>query len=662
MMFFRKSVIIFCLAFVCFKAKSQQKDSAYKLTDVTDKDFNVTSEIVDKDAAAVIMFESGETHFAGNNFGWFDYVYTCKRRIRIINKNAFNLATVTVHLFTNNGRPEILSNIKATTYNLSNNVVTAAKLDTSDIFSEQENATHIINKFTLPSLQEGCIIEYSYTITSPYAFNMPSWDFQRTDYPVLWSEYSVSIPSALAYELTRHGLDSFSIQKSWDGKGSYNVVSNGDPLLVTSNTVNYYWAEKNVKPLTPENYISSLSNYIDKIEFQLAATYNGEDKSQVINTWPALSSYFLKQRDFQEALTEDNEWIKDLDNFKTKEPELDVAKDIYYYIQSNYTCTDASDVNGSMDLYDVYRKHKGNVRNINLLLVAMLRHKGIYAEPVMLSTKENGFINPSYPVLDKINYLICHTLIGGKSYLLDATNSVLGFGQLDEKCYNGYARVIKDYPDSLFLSSDILKDVTVSTLTISNDNGKSSGTYKSQIGDVESAIIRKKMITENTADYFKDLKKDIESEADISNTEIDSLSEKEMPLLVQYNINFKLNDDIVYFKPVISKDALRENPFKASERMLPVEMPYCTDKSYILNMDVPAGYAVDELPKSARISLNESDGSFQYLIQQTGDHIQLVCHLKINKTTFYPEDYETLRNFYAFVVAKEGEQIVFKKL
>ena len=79
-------------------------------------------------------------------------------------------------------------------------------------------------------------------------------------------------------------------------------------------------------------------------------------------------------------------------------------------------------------------------------------------------------------------------------------------------------------------------------------------------------------------------------------------------------------------------------------------------------MQVPTGYKVDELPKSARVALNNNEGMFQYLIQQTDDHIQLMCKLKLNKATFGPDDYETLRNFFAFVVEKESEQIVFKKL
>jgi hypothetical protein len=37
------------------------------------------------------------------------------------------------------------------------------------------------------------------------------------------------------------------------------------------------------------------------------------------------------------------------------------------------------------------------------------------------------------------------------------------------------------------------------------------------------------------------------------------------------------------------------------------------------------------------------------------------CRLLTNKANFSPEDYSTLRDFYAFIVQKESEQIVLKK-
>ena len=104
------------------------------------------------------------------------------------------------------------------------------------------------------------------------------------------------------------------------------------------------------------------------------------------------------------------------------------------------------------------------------------------------------------------------------------------------------------------------------------------------------------------------------------------------------------------------------NPFKAMERHYPVEMPYKIDETYVLNMDIPVGYQVDEMPKSARVKYNENEGIFEYLIQKGETNIQMRTRLKFNKAFFPTEEYSNLRDFFAFVVKKESEQIVFKKI
>ena len=582
------------------------------------------------------------------------------------------LATVGIGLYSKDDNAEVLSDVKAVTYNLNNGSVSSISLGKNDIFSEQEDKNHILKKFTLPAVQEGSIIEYTYTVKSPYTFNMPSWQFQSTRYPVLWSEYKVSIPSALMYVSIKQGFDSFYIKKSSQGYESYSVIQPADKsslgaqeqrLTVNAVTNNYRWAMKDLKPLKIESYISSPENYVDKIEFQLSGTYNGEDKHDIANTWQNACKEFLSEDDFQTAAANDNGWIKDVADFKTTQNKLDIAKSIYYYLQNNYSCTDTFNIFKQVDLYDVYKKQKGSIRGINLLLTAMLKSKNIYAQPVMLSTKENGFVNPNYPVIDKFNYLICRAIINGNTYLLDATNPALGFGELPAKCYNGYARVIDETrPDSLYLTADSLKESEVSTLFISNDeNGKISGSYKCTMGKIESAGIREEMRLTAIEDYAKRLKRAYPFDVSINNVLLDSLEQKEMPVSLQYDISFKPDENILYFNPMLGNDIQNENPFKAAQRSYPVEMPYCIDRTYILNMQVPSGYKVDELPKSARVSLNDNEGSFEYLIAQNDNNIQLRCRTRINKANFEPDDYETLRNFFSFVVEKESEQIVFKK-
>jgi hypothetical protein len=99
----------------------------------------------------------------------------------------------------------------------------------------------------------------------------------------------------------------------------------------------------------------------------------------------------------------------------------------------------------------------------------------------------------------------------------------------------------------------------------------------------------------------------------------------------------------------------------ASERKYPIEMPYASDETYVFTMLIPDGYAVEELPKSARATLNGSDGTFDYLIGAQDGMIQLRCRLKLNRANFGPDDYGSLRDFYTLVVKKEAESIVLKK-
>jgi hypothetical protein len=81
-----------------------------------------------------------------------------------------------------------------------------------------------------------------------------------------------------------------------------------------------------------------------------------------------------------------------------------------------------------------------------------------------------------------------------------------------------------------------------------------------------------------------------------------------------------------------------------------------------LNMEIPAGYIVDELPAPLKIKLNEKgDGVFEYRISSSGGYITLRSWLMINRTNFLPSEYELLREFFNQVVKKQAAQVVFKK-
>jgi hypothetical protein len=106
----------------------------------------------------------------------------------------------------------------------------------------------------------------------------------------------------------------------------------------------------------------------------------------------------------------------------------------------------------------------------------------------------------------------------------------------------------------------------------------------------------------------------------------------------------------------------KENIFKADKRINPIDMNFAFGETYILDMEIPTGYKVDELPKSVRSNFNENEGFFEYIIINRDGHIQMRCKFQLKKATYAAEDYDSLRDFFGLLVKKQAEQIVFKKI
>lgn len=668
-MLFNKLTVTALLCVCTIAAISQTKTSKIKFGDIKPEDFKPEYYTIDSSADAIYLYDYGSSKHMGNNTGSFNTIRKIHERIRLMHNKSFkDLATVKIVLEKFNDGQEKIDDLQASTYTIENGAVVTTKVDKNSIFKDKDGDDQIV-KFTFPNLQEGCIIEYAYTETIPAYSYIPSWTFQG-EYPELWSQFDLEVPQFFEFVLMRQGFLDAAVDTASISADNFNILQPGgvnasNTISIRSNTIRHTWIYKDVPAIKEEKFTTNISNYVQKIQFQFSAIrFPNEDPKYYMHTWPETVEQLMKDEDFGAELSKGNGWLKD-DIKEATDNETDIkikAKKIYEYVRDNYNCIDYSAIYLSQPLKKTEQTKKGNVVDINMLLVAMLRNAGYEADPVLLSTRGHGKTYDMYPILNKFNYLIAQVLIDNKPYLLDASEPLLGFGHLSEDCYNGKARLIALNPVLIDLSADSLHQSEITSLFLANDaEGKVAGTYKHVMNEMQSADMRSKMKKTNKDEYFKEVKKSFSFDVNLDNKTIDSLKQPEMPVAVQYDFSFKPEDDIVYFTPVISDGAYKQNPFAAAQRYYPVEMPYCSDETYILNMEIPAGYTVDELPKPARVSLNDNEGSFEYLIQKSSDHMQLRCRTKLNKATFEPDDYETLRNFFAFIVEKEGEQIVFKK-
>jgi hypothetical protein len=629
------------------------------------------SEIIDSNANAVILFDLGAVHFIGNKHNWFSPVFKKHTRILIMNNKAIGQATVEIFLDTRDFINEKIDNVAASTYNLEGGKVVETKLEKKDFFRTRVKKDLDRYKFTLPAVKDGSIIDYTYTLTSDYDHVLPSWEFQSEEDPCIWSEYQVEVPQTMSYAILKQGFRDYDVNEGSEGRQAYKVTQHNEnggygapdqELIVSANTLKHRWAMKNLPAFREENWLSSPVNYMEKIELQQSGWNNGSESFAVSNSWKKFTEELLSNDDFGRPIRDDNDWLDPLlEKILSQSKSQDPARAIYYYVKDHFTCTGYGRYIQT-SLQDVVKKNSGNVGEINLLLIAMLRKKGIQADPVLLSTREIGFNPSSYPISDRLRYVIArvHPADGTIRYL-DASHRELGFGQLAGDCYNGHARIISDRDSgSVYFEADSLLE-RKSTLVIMGNGGQNGveGTYQSVLGMQESYNTRYHVGKEGIDKYFKSFS---HGDNELKAYGIDSLDKLEDPVKVHYDFILKQPDaDLLYVSPIMGDETLNENPFKAAQRKYPVEIPYVIDDLYSFSMQVPDGYIVDELPKSARITMNEKEGQFEYLIVQNGQQIQIRCHLALKKAFYVADDYNNLRDFFSMMAKKTSEVIVLKK-
>ena len=667
----QKGLLHACLCLLLIPALRAQDKLPVRFGKVNPEDFNVSAPASDSAAGAVVIADYGTSTFEGNSRGWFDIVFRHSRRIRILKRNAFDAATITIPLYVQGTDVEKIEGLKAITYNLEGGKVVETKLDDKSIFTDKLSKNHIQKKFTFPALKEGSILEYSFTQRSPFIFELQPWAFQG-EYPCLWSEYQVDMPAFFQYVTLSYGFVPFAINTTDSRSVSFSLTFPGgaerdDHESFEDNVVTHRWVMKNVPALKEEPYTTSLYNYLARIEFQLASErFSFGVYKDFMGNWFKLSEKLLADDDFGADLDKGNGWFDD--DLKTvtqgANSELEKAQRIFAFVRDKFNCTSHSSLYLSDPLKTVYKNRNGSEADVNLLLVAMLRHEKIKTDPVILSTRAHGFANEVYPLMDRFNYVIARVRIDSSDYFLDASEPWLGFGRLPERCYNGYARVLnKEMPSYVSLDADAMSEKKMTLVILNNDTkGGLAGRLQTTPGFNEACAIREEIKTSGQKEFAKKIETAFTGDESASNCTIDSLQRPDDPLQVSYDLRVMPDSgsDIFYFNPMMGEE-YKENPFKAAERKYPVEMPFAMDEIYTLNMEIPDGYVVDELPKQAKVLFNDDEGFFEYLIAKSGDGIQFRSRIKLNKANFKSEDYSTLRDFFGYIVKKQSEQIVFKK-
>jgi hypothetical protein len=653
------------------KKNNTKEEPVAKFGEITSADFDPSLYSFDSTADAVVLFDRGISSFRESKDGWFILYFERHQRIKVLTKSGMDAANYIIPQYKSNKSEEKIEKLRASTFNLENGAVVETKLNEKDIYKDQLNKQYSLTKFGLPNVKEGSIIDVTYTVASDFLFNLRAWDFQGR-YPRVHTEYTTRIPAFFVYVMQTQGFLPFDDKTSESYTKHFNLLMPAESayessrrleLTTTENEIK--WTMKEVPALKSEPFTTTIDNYVSRINFQLSEyRFPNQAPVPVMSSWPKMGDELMKDEEFGAAILKNNNWlnedIKKITAGATND--LEKAKALYTYMRDKFSLKSEGGKYMTDNPKNIWKNMKGNTADANIMLTLLLRTAGLEGDPVILSTRENGTTNEVYPLMNQYNYVVCRTEIDGKTYFLDATDPLLGFGYLPAECYNGHARLVRNMPMPVYLRADDVKESKTTIINLfSDDEHPWEGLISSKLGYYESLNLRKKIKASGIESVETQIKNALPTETEMSELKLEGEKEYDKVVSVAYKVDCSMEDEeLIYINPLLG-ERTKENPFTAADRKYPVEMPYTFKETIIANIKVPAGFEVDEMPKQARVKLEEDQGMFEYLIQQSGELIQLRCVLDIKKANFTNEQYATLRDFFTYVVSKQSEQIVFKK-
>ena len=647
-------LVTLLFTFVC----SSQNSMSDRFNKLTEDEINMTVYEKDTTAHAVVLEEYGENYFElkKQRIILIKHFYT---KIKILDKQGMRYANIEIPFYVGSKSTEKIVNIKAITHN-GDKIDYLAK---DQVFSVDVNPYYGEKRFTFPNVKVGSIIEYQYTLETPFYYNFEGWDFQ-SDIPKIYSEFNAKIPGNYSYNRTIKGFQKLDINEASIKKNCFQI---GSYPSKKADCEMLKYAMKDIPAFKEESYMLSRNNYLSKISFELSefTRFDG-GKDVYTKTWKAVDKEMRNKKNVGVQARKSNFFKNQLsDTILDESSKLKKAKKIYAFIQDHYNWNEEYEIFGQTNVRTAFQERTGTVAEINLSLVNSLLAAGIDAETVMLATRAKGLPTKKHPVISDFNYLIAKVTIGEETFLLDATDKNLSFGLLPVRALNYSGRAMSFKKPSYWHTISPYAENRQNTVV--NINVSEDGSAKGKISQVSTGYLayekRKELAEKGTEDYVDELDSQL-SFLEIEKYEAEDQFNIEKPIKENFLLEFDEDDfssGEIFLDPFFIA-VFPDNPFKLEERKYPVDFAYSRIYTTRFLMSLPENYEFVNMPENQRFSIaGDKVICGMKSVQQNGQ-LNLSFKLIINNFYFTAEEYQELKTFFGKLsIIQKNTRLTIKK-
>lgn len=656
----KKYAFVLFLLVITVAAHSQEKRSLVNYTQaegvVTQYEMVMPEYEKDKDAEALVIYDMGDYYFRGVDNRGFILCMKRSLKIKILKQAGIKEANFEIPYYIEGQEWEDIETIEGTTYNIEEGELKKTILTGKNVFEEKINDNVRVKKIAFADVRVGSVIELNYTITTPYFFHMRKWEFQR-NIPVVYSQLKYRAIPYYDYAYLLKGTNKLD---EFESNIRPHDMRFGRLLY---KEMEYTFGMKDLPAFKDEEFITAKEDYMIGLNFQLSKYNSPFGRSEeIITTWPAMCDDFLKDDRFGKYIRNTEKEAKkilpalNLDN----ETPIKQVEAITDYVKSNYNWNGFYGKYSSDDLSTFLKRKTGNVGNINLFLIGLLSAAKFDVRPVVLSTRGNGIISKDHPFQQFFNYVIVQVIIEGKPYYIDATESLLYFSDLPERCTNVEGLVIK--PKTEEWVNVMQRKVSITqkdlTLKIIPEDNKVEVNAKFIGSGLDAYNFRRTYVgkKENLSKYLKE-ENNIDVKGDIVTAESDKLS-RPFYFSFNYNTSIESTSDKLFIHPFCNL-SISDNPFKQTSRTLPVDLLYIRGEIYKSMIEIPKGYKIEHLPEN--YTIDDDLIKIDYIIEKTTNEISFNGSYTLKKNIYAANDYLRLKMSFADMMKKFSEMLVLVK-
>lgn len=465
--------ITFCVFFLsaCTLISVGQRPPA-KYGKVEEKEITLTSY---KGADAVILSDYGEYKFDATT-GVVFFLFTHHMRIKILTEAGLRYATQQIPYYDLHSASYYpyneTYNLRAQTINVNEKgkvVESKVKVRSTEVAKPDENFNASVT-IHFPDVKPGSIIEYEITIPTIETVNPAPWIVQY-DIPSLWNELRIITPLEFDYAIKPYNIDysnvsenkgittsvKYPVRSVTISANQYQFIRKEVPALPYSgNSMDYNNSRMIVKFildfaskkfLLPEmNEIIKATDpeyrYMDKSEKQIALVLSGYilykrpdaakiakdlNKSEEFGV-PLVLNMGLNDtiRKLTAIYNTDEEKVAAIYNFVREQAvwnnqyRIFVDAGVPRFVIKLAEKFSSGPVKMNTSLQKVINKQEGTNSEINSILINLLRASGFKANPVLVGTLSNCYIDTTFFNLQQFNHVIAAVEINGQQILLDA--------------------------------------------------------------------------------------------------------------------------------------------------------------------------------------------------------------------------------------------------